>query len=457
MCFDYEEKRISDALAALDSELETPDLLLGIRKKLDGKMPGSVHAKSKRIRRPLRFIGVIAAVVAVIGITAAAISLGGFDWLREKADPPFGDVVKAIEQSVESQGIKVTAAAAQNYSDMAVLYLTLEDMEGLGRVAEDTQLSFAVNSNVQSFSSEMIYFDTDTGIAAYQIRLGAPETFDDQSLSLHMDGLRYGKTDLAEIRMDVDLVEAAAKGEHIGEPYADSTRAPSENLTPGHMADISGTKSAWISAIGVDHGYLAVQLGQPVGIDRTASLYNIHPYLLDAHGNRVETKNFATGFSTNENLQRPEDGQQSVYDFTEYYFAVDTDTLEGYTLCFEGTAWNIVPGDWNLDVDFGSLPEVREVKADIAVGEVHMTDVVLTISPLGMTLTGNGAPDLNYSAPMTVTTVLETTNGDVEISSLCGVRPDPNGPYELTWHASSTIDIDSVKAIRIGDNRIPLK
>jgi len=457
MSYDNEKKRISDALDALDSDLKTPDLMVGINKKLNEKKSGTVKAESDRIRKPLRFIGLVAAVAAVIGITAAAISLGGFDWLLEKADPPFGDVVQAIEQSAESQGIKVTAVAAQNYSDMAVLYVTLEDTEGLGRVTEDTQLGFASDSNVQSIFPEMIYFDEDTGIAAYQIRLGAPDTFDGKSITIQIDGLRYGETDLGEIRVDIDLAQAVSEGEHIGEPYSDSTRAPSENLTPGHIADISGTKSAWVSAIGVEHGYLTVQFGQPVGVNRFMNAYDIHPYLLDAAGNRVEAKIFASGFSTNENLQQPEEGQQNVYDFMEYYFAVDTDEPEGYTLCFEGSAWNVDAGDWDLIVDFDSIPEVREVTADITVDDVHMTDVVLTISPLGMTLTGNGASDLDYGAPIMVSTVLETTKGDIELSSVSASRSNPNGPYEVIWHASSTIDMDSVIAVRIGDNRIPLK
>ncbi|HBR08469.1 MAG TPA: hypothetical protein DD735_06175 [Clostridiales bacterium] len=340
---------------------------------------------------------------------------------------------------------------------MAVLYVTLEDTEHLGRVTEDTQLGFTANFMVQSMSYEMIYFDSESGIAAYQIRLGTDDTFNGQSLTLQIGSMRYGGNDLGEIRMGIDLAEAAAEGEHIGEPYSSSIQAPSESLTPGHMADISGTKSAWVSAIGVDHGYLTIQIGQTANSSRFISLYNIRPYLLDADGNRIEPKTFSTGFSTNENLQRPEEGQQSVYDFSEYYFDVDINELDGYTLCFEGTKWNVVTGDWNLDVDFDNLPKTREVTADITVGDVQMTDVVLTISPLGMTLTGNGPLDFDYyCAPMTVNTVLETTDVDIELQSRSGSRSNPEGPFELIWHASAAVDMDSIIAVRIGDNRIEL-
>lgn len=134
----------------------------------------------------------------------------------------------------------------------------------------------------------------------------------------------------------------------------------------------------------------------------------------------------------------------------EYYFAVDTDSLEG-------SAWNVVTGDWNLNVNFDSIQKGREATADITVGKVQMTDARLSINPFGMTLTGNGAPELEYGAPMRVNTVLETAKGDIELSGASASRSNPNSPYEVIWHASSTIDMDSVIAVRIGDNRIPLK
>lgn len=72
----------------------------------------------------------------------------------------------------------------------------------------------------------------------------------------------------------------------------------------------------------------------------------------------------------------------------------------------------MVAGDWKLNMDIDSIQEIREVTADITVREVQMTDVVLTTSPLGMTLTGNGTQDIDYGAPMSVTTIIETTKGD---------------------------------------------
>lgn len=452
--FDKDEKFISDALDALDPELAIPDLMSGIRHKLD---VGTANAKTRR--KPMRILIVAATLVAVLGLTAAAVSLGGFDWLLKKANPPFGNVVKPIDQSAISQGIKVTAVAAESSGDMAILFVTLEDTEHLGRVTEDTGIDFDATQGVQRMSADQIYFDKETGIAAYQIRLGSPDTFDGQSLSLQMNGLLYGGKDLGEIRMGIDLAKAAKQGEHIGQPYASRLQAPTEQLTPGYLADIPGTKSAWVSAIGVNHGYLAVQFAQPAGVDRFMDANSIQPYLLDAGGNIIVGNGPGiTSFKTDSQLHPIHTVQQGVYDFTEYYFAVDTSMLDGYTLCFKGSVWNVISGEWNLNVNFDSLQhQVREAKADITVGKVQMKDVVIRINPFGMTLTGNGAPDVLYAAPMSVKTVLETMKGDIELKGETFGRTNPTGPFELIWYASSTIDLDSITAVRIGDNKIELK
>ncbi len=446
---DREEKVIHDALSQMT--VDASGLATKVKRKLNEDTPRSAP---RQIRRSF----LIAAVMSMMLIvTVAAAALGGFDWLLEKVEVPFGDVVDPTYQSVESDGIKVSVIAKKSYSDMSVLYVTLEDTKGLGRVAGDTQIAFGTNDLTQRYSSDLLYFDSETGIAAFEVRLGARDTFDGQTLALEIEGLSYSNQYIGEIRMDFDLVEAVANGENIGEPYADSTRAPSESLTIGHVADIPETKSAWISSIGVLHGYLTVQIGQPASSNMFMRYNSLRPYLLDPDGNVVESKPWSTGFSRTEDMQNIEDFSQVAYYFEEYYFDVDTDALEGYTLCFDATTREIVESNWTLEVDFDSVTEVVEITTDIDVDGVQMKDVTLTLHPLGMTLVGNGASDIDYGAPITAETVIETTDGDIKLISLDASRPHPEKEFECTWQAYSTIDMDSVIAIRIGDNRIEIQ
>lgn len=443
MNFDRDEKRISNALDALSSEITIPDLITDIRAKMQET------ASPTRKRRVLRPVLVAAAIAALLGATAFAVSVGDFNWLLGKAKVPFGSVVEETYQSADSNGIQISIIAKKSYSDMSVLYVTLKDTEGLGRVNEDTQIAFKANEMVQNCSSDLLYFDSETGIATFQLRFGSKEGFDSQPLKLEIEGIGYSNRDVGEIKTDIDLADAVAKGENIGEPYENSTQAPSESLTIGHLADIAGTNSAWVSSIGVLHRYLTVQIGQPSGLGMYLNYNNLRPYLRAPDGNVVEPKPWGTGFVKTKDMQNIVEWSQAAYCFNEYYFDVNADNLEGYILCFKGSTRELLKGDWKFEVDFDSVPEAIKTTADIKIDGVQMNDVTLTLHPLGMTLTGNKYANL-------VDAVVETTHGDVELGRSYADFTDPNGNYQYVWQASSALDMDSVKAIRIGDNRIKI-
>lgn len=261
MNFDRDEKRISAALNALDSEITTPDLMTGIQTKMQET------ASPVRKRRVLRPVLVAAAIAALLGVTAFAVSIGDFNWLLGKAKVPFGNVVEETYQSADSKGIQISVIAKKSYSDVSVLYVTLKDTVGLGRVNKDTKIAFKAKDRVQNCSSDLLYFDSETGIATFQLRFGSKEGFYSQPPKLEIEGIGYRNRDVGEIKTDIGLADAIAKGENIGEPYGNSTQAPSEELPTDHLADIAGTNSAWVYSIGVLHGYLTVQIGQPSGLD----------------------------------------------------------------------------------------------------------------------------------------------------------------------------------------------
>lgn len=365
---------------------------------------------------------------------------------------PFGNVVKEIEKSTQAQGIKITTIAAQRYADMAVLYVTVEDTEARGRVKSDTQLVLAETGAEQllAYNIDMIDFNAETGIAIYQIRLDALDAAFADTFPLQIKQLTYGDSSLGEVRMDINISQAVADGEHNGEPYQSDKQMPSETLTPGYIADIPGAESVWVSAIGVNHGFLTIQFGQPT--NPSAVQHIVRPYLLDAQGNRIGW-DVSAGFSTNEHLQQVKEIEQETFDFMEVYFKVNTDDLDGYLLCFEGSASNVVVGDWNMDIEL-EIGQALELNTNLVVGEKEITDALLTLHPLGMTLSvSSSAPNLLSKLAMPV--VLETEAGDIELKKDSGNQPE-TGVYKIRWHATSGIDIKSVSAIRIGDNRFVL-
>lgn len=223
------------------------------------------------------------------------------------------------------------------------------------------------------------------------------------------------------------------------------------------MADIEGTNSAWVSSIGVLHGYLTVQVGQPSGIGTYLNYNSLCPYLRAPNGKVVEPKPWVTGFVKTQDMQNIVDWSQVAYCFDEHYFDVNTDNLEGYTLCLKGSIQELLRGNWKFEIDFDSVTEVLEVTTDINVNGVQMNDVVLTLHPLGITLVGNNVSGGNYTAPFMAGVVIETTGGNIALEGHSASRPHPEMEFECIWQATSTIDMDSVIAIRIGDNRIEVR
>ena len=324
-------------------------------------------------------------------------------------------------------GEKLTVVAAGNSGGMAILYVTLQDTAGLGRITKDTQPDFKPASGVQGFGYESLYFDAETGIAAYQITIDSHRTFDGQSAPLEMLGFRYGAADIGEIRMDLDLAKMATEG---------------SALTSGHVADIPGTKGAWISAIGINDGVLTVRFAQPAGIDYQ-DMNEIYPYLLDAAGNRIDAPN-------------GEGGNQGAYDYMDYSFDIGTTALDSDTLCFGGSAWSVITGDWALNVELDSFQALREFTVDLSFGDVRITGAHLTLNPLGMRLWGTA--DSDVPGAMARNAILETTKGDVTLGFLGGGSNGSEGAFifDFNWLASSAIDMNTVIAVRIGDNRIAL-
>ena len=82
---------ISDALAQLYNDIPVPDLMPGIRERID--------ANRKR-RKPVR-TAIVAVIAAALLITGCAAALGGFYWLCGVLDNDgFTDVVSPVVRSV---------------------------------------------------------------------------------------------------------------------------------------------------------------------------------------------------------------------------------------------------------------------------------------------------------------------------------------------------------------------
>lgn len=285
-----------------------------VREAVMGKLKEEHMQTTKRTRKIRRTLLLAVAAAALLGVTALAAAMGGFDWLRETVDPPMLDAVEEQGQSVTSNGIKLNVIAAQKYGDAALLYVSIQDTTGQGRVTEQTHPLWG--GQLVNGRSTLLYYDSATSTAVYQARFGSLK-------ELCLYKLLYSPSRLDGARVDADLADLYLNGEQIP-GTVDPRTTPPEWLTTGYLSAIPGGEGAYVSAIGMNCGYFTVQYRYP-GVDKECYM---GAYLLDGNGQRIDS--IPGGTST------LDDGDGMAT--TERYFKVDAETLENCTLCFEGAS-----------------------------------------------------------------------------------------------------------------------
>lgn len=453
MDFDREEAIISRALDALEQNVETPDLMPGIEQRL-GKKP-------RRHRRALRAALIAAAAAVLLSATALAASLGAFDWLLETVNPAYGQLVEPVEESVTAQGIKATLIAAQQYADRAVYYVSLQDVSGQGRVTGDEWFVPGEATDVMSsIIPNRIYYDSESGTSVFEITSDSKgyTSFENEKVVLRLVDLYYNGTPIDTAMEGFDLAAAAAAGENRGERYDDPARMPDGELAVGYLADIPDAGSNFVSAVGVLNGRLTIQVGQDVGSDVECPM--LWPYLLAPDGSRVDALPSASGITPTGRDGRPEGyGEGLTVKYTQYYFDVDCENLEGCTLCFEGSRCDVVRGEWDLEVDFGAVQGIFETVADIRAGDTVLEDVTVSLSPLGLSLSGS-SDDQEYLDAIDVTGIdasLVTGDGETELGEgIVLVQTYPQRrDFSAGWDCFHTpVDVGAVTEIHIGDSVI---
>lgn len=422
-----------DAFPPDAKEVSAPDmdkLREDVAKRLAAERPAQ-----KRPRRFGKTLLIAAAAAALLSVTALAAAFGGFDWLRDEVEPEFIDAVERVEQSVTDEGIRFSVIAAQKFEDTALVYFSMTDVNGLGRITEESSLVLSgnfINNNVS-----LVYYDADKQTAVYEGRFG---TFE----SIGVTAIFNNQYMIEPTQIDANLLDKYLNGERIGESeFTNFQTTPDEWLTPGYVADIPGMDGAYVSAIGDNGRLLAVQYCTPIGYDGGASIdYStvLDLFLMDADGNHIQP--YLPFYVSNPHLV---EGMWTV----ERYFKVDAETLAGCTLWFEGsTCETVIDGDWTLDPEDIPSGDIVQVTADIVNDGGIFHDAEITLSPIGMVVDWKGE-DIKERLTTPDTAILETSGGEIKIWR-------NTGNLNRYLSPASPLDPAAVTEIRIGDTVIEL-
>lgn len=472
--FDIDEQNIYDMFSQISVDSS----------KIAEQVKTRLHEESTRIpiknQRRWAKSAVAAIVMSVVLVaTATATALGGFDWFIERFNPDFGKIVEPVENYSEDQGIRMEVIGAQKYDNKAIVYLSLQDTTGQNRLTEQTEFSFGFSvkmnpriiggdgafSTSMSWREKMLYFDEDTNMAYYEFDITAdPDSPLSDPLEIGGYCIYLDRREYVEEPIDISLAEikdaetTPIKEEHIwaGGNIRDNYGSFTEVLTPGYYIDMPhGEKDQWVSNVGIINGRLHVQIG--TFSDGEIGSSDVNLFLIDKKGNKIPDDYFGVLYGDEDNrlLSHKEDGPYDMtYKYNEYVFSVSAEDLNKYTLCFDGTVYTGVEGNWKVAANLiDSKKDIHTWTNDISV-EGHLFEYI-TLSPLGLQVRGTYEGEDCMASDMKLE--VETEDGIIPLEGGGGSQNPEKHTFNSSWDANAPLDVTKVTAIIINGTRIPIK
>lgn len=476
--FDTNEQKIYDILSQIHVDSS----------KLDGQVKSRLHEDVASVNSPhqsrwTKSAATAIAMSAVLVVTAAAAVLGGFDWFIEKFNLSFSEIVEPVEVYSEDKGIRMEIIGAQKYDNMAIVYLSLQDISGQNRLTEHTDFkdgfNVKTNSNVLetagqteeiisgsfSWSQEMLYFDENTNTVYYEFNISAdPDSpladplelssfliyFDEKSYKDEMIPVSFAEID--EVKTRPITEQYIWGGRNIGDNYSPYK----EVLTPAYYADMPhGEEDQWVSNMGIIDGKLHVQIGKIFYKEFGSSDAILS--LMDSDGELIECEyELMLLADEDNNLLNLEDSDyaQAVYKYGETVFPVSAEEINKYTLCFTGRVSSGLEGNWKVAANLKDSNKSMLIwENDISV-EGYLFEHI-SLNPLGLQVIGTYEGEECLVGDMSVT--IETADDIISLEYGGGSQNPEKQSFSSSWKTKSPVDVSKVTAIIVNDLRIPIK
>lgn len=472
--FDKNEKAIYDAFSQITVDAS----------KIKGKVKNQLHEETSRTalsRRARWGRSMVAGVAlsAILVVTAAAATLGGFDWFIERFNPSFSEIVEPVEVSCEDQGIRMEVIGAQKYENKAIVYLSLQDISGKNRLTEQTSFrdGFGITMNRQSqdknneetdetssfsWREKLLFFDEVTNTLYYEFNITADADSplaDPLELGSHL--IYFSKKSYEEpasvplTGLDVaPLISIDEKQIWGGTNVPDDLTGITAALKPGNYANLTDdTDDQWISNIGIVDGKLHVQIGKVFNKEFGSTDATLA--LKASDGNIIEPDYELTFLGDkNHRLRNARTGDYSdaVYKYEESVFPVSIDELNDCILYYSCSVYSGVEGRWKVAANLSDTSRQMHIWTNDIVVDGHLFEY-LTLSPLGLEVRGryDGAECLASEMSL----ALETPDGLIPLQG--GGGSQKRHTFNSSWDTETPLDITKVTAVIINGTHIPVK
>ncbi|MFJ7913333.1 MULTISPECIES: hypothetical protein [unclassified Lysinibacillus] len=366
---------------------------------------GVSQVKKKRKRTWL--IPSVATVFLASSITVGAAMNDNVKNLLWQISPEIAALLEPIESTVEYDGVKMEIVSAMQDEDMAVVYVTLQDVEG-NRIDETLDIYDYSMSKGRSFTVERIGYDATTKTALVRFMSFNGSSTDNFKLKI--------RSFLNDKSVLEDVYVLPAGKLNIQTQLYDGMRMTNIGL----QNDKLYVQIEWPANNAIDHGqfYLVNQVGQ-----------KIHP-----------TERYSYG--------RDEQGTPIyAYNYEENIFDVkDIDLAKHELQAKIYTAGQYVEGDWEATF---KLKEMRGQSVPFAMNFGDWKAKELKISPLGLTFIGEG--DATETEELTAT-IVNKDGSHKELTSLVSFTDE--NQVKLKLMSEEPLKPEQIKSIMINGFKV---
>ncbi|RKD22949.1 hypothetical protein BEP19_12015 [Ammoniphilus oxalaticus] len=429
----------------LKQELEK----IKIPKELHSKVRLGVKLANKEQPR-MRFKKMVtfplaASLFLALTIGVGAATIPAFNHLLSFVSPQIALYLHPIEASSEDDGIKMDVIAAMNDNEMAVIYVTMQDLVG-DRIDETLDLYDYSLIGASMFNSQIVDYDETTKTATLRIQANGGKDLNNKKARFQAQTFLSHKQKFEDIRVDANWTEVEAKNVETipldmdnipgggGELYNELKRQGTvQVLKPGEIKwTLPEIDFMRISNLGIIDNRLHIQV-KWTGNDIDS---HGHFYLTDDLGNKIYSSSVSFGLD-------PVGKTGYGNEYNEYVFNIEHLDLNQFSLMgnfyFNG---NNSRGNWNTTFKIKSVGNEwsKDFQREFRTWTAHQ----ITVSPLGVSLYGNG----KFDKDDTITVEAKMTDGSLlAFDSMISFTEKDQVIVKFT--SPEPIDISKVERIRI--------
>lgn len=415
---------------------------------------GVMKAKSEKPKSRLIKLAIplVASVFVIFSAGVGAARIPSFNNLVATVSPQIAIMLQPIEISSESNGIKMEVVAAMNDHEMAVIYVTLQDLTG-NRIDETLDLYDYSLTGAQMFNSQIVDYDEKTNTATLRIQGNGGKSLNDRKMNFRITSFLSDKQTY-EVEVDANLSEITRKppqtvrldmnnipggGGNLYQKLEEQgvIQVLKPNKTEVNLPEI---EFMHVSNIGIIDNRLHIQTRwNKENIDDHGYFY-----IVDDLGNAIKPTSISFGID--------EEGHTNYGDdYTEYIFDIESVDFEKQELMGHFVSnGKYTTGNWNTTFKMEAVQD--EINSDLNNNFGTWSSNRVSISPLGITLYGTG----KFNDSNNIAVSAKMTDGSVQTFDSMFNYSDNKG-ITIKFAFPLPLDLSKVKTINVNDTEISLK